>query len=97
MPDRLGLCVIKVNMLILKMSGVFLAYSIFTFIKFTILIVDIDECLISGCANNGTCVNSNGSFLCLCTQYYNGTYCEEGRQFNDEHRFAVYLVLFEII
>ncbi len=41
--------------------------------------VDIDECLSSPCANNGTCDDEVGNFICDCQQGFTGETCEVGR------------------
>ena len=33
---------------------------------------DIDECLFETCADNATCMNTDGSFLCLCDPGFTG-------------------------
>ena len=47
--------------------------------KIFIYYTDVNECLnISSCPVNSTCINSNGSFTCSCTNSgytYNGTEC----------------------
>ncbi|XP_062511306.1 mucin-like protein [Corticium candelabrum] len=36
---------------------------------------DVNECLSFPCQNNGSCLNTFGSFRCICTAYFMGTYC----------------------
>lgn len=36
----------------------------------------IDECISNPCLNNGTCINDNGRYLCLCDFNYAGYNCE---------------------
>ena len=40
---------------------------------------DIDECLLDPCLNNGTCVNTLGSFKCLCESGYEGPFCQTSK------------------
>ncbi|CAG0921142.1 unnamed protein product [Notodromas monacha] len=42
--------------------------------------VDVDECLQNPCASGSTCVNTQGSFRCLCPQNTTGFYCGERMQ-----------------
>ena len=46
------------------------------------LILDIDECIGDiQCYNNGTCVNTPGSYTCKCTLGWEGLKCETGKLF----------------
>ena len=47
-----------------------------------IILLDINECLRTPCANNGTCTNTEGSFACNCTEGWTGNTCYEGNQGN---------------
>lgn len=40
--------------------------------------VDVNECLAEPCANQGTCINSNGSYSCVCVEGWQGMHCDEG-------------------
>lgn len=42
----------------------------------TLCHVKIDHCQSSPCLNGATCLNSNGGFVCVCQDGYNGTLCE---------------------
>lgn len=40
---------------------------------------DIDECeALNLCENNGTCINMNGSYQCMCKAGWSGRHCEKG-------------------
>lgn len=41
--------------------------------------VDVDECDLSPCFNNGTCINTNGSYACNCTAGWKSKDCDEGK------------------
>lgn len=44
-----------------------------------LLYVDANECqLIGVCENGGSCVNTNGSYACHCTEGWQGQHCEFG-------------------
>lgn len=38
--------------------------------------LEIDECLLRLCFNNGICFDVVNSFICLCVDGYIGKYCE---------------------
>ena len=38
----------------------------------------IDHCLSSPCKNDGTCLDLQNDYLCLCPDKYKGTNCEIG-------------------
>jgi hypothetical protein len=42
------------------------------------IFVDVDECVLSPCKNEGLCQNSNGSYTCLCKEGWGGKDCDEG-------------------
>lgn len=45
-----------------------------------ICIEDIDECqMLHLCKNNGTCLNTNGSYVCSCEEGWRGQHCEDGK------------------
>lgn len=45
-----------------------------------IYFVDVDECEITElCKHNGTCINNNGSYICNCTDGWQGQHCEDGQ------------------
>lgn len=45
----------------------------------TILILDINECNVKDlCKQNGTCINNNGSYVCNCSEGWQGQHCEDG-------------------
>lgn len=39
---------------------------------------DINECDFDPCENNGTCINSNGSYTCNCTDGWKDINCLQG-------------------
>lgn len=41
--------------------------------------LELDECLSSPCANNGTCTDLENGFLCHCLPEWNGTLCTEAK------------------
>lgn len=43
-------------------------------------LLDVNECSLHACKNNGTCQNTNGSFTCNCTSGFRGPSCNEGMQ-----------------
>ena len=46
-------------------------------------ISDIDECLNNPCENEGTCINTDGSYTCICADGYEGKDCQNGKYWND--------------
>lgn len=38
---------------------------------------DFDECMLAPCLNNGSCINTIGSYSCFCESGFNGSSCEE--------------------
>lgn len=47
--------------------------------KYLLPFLDINECItLSPCANGGTCLNVDGSFLCTCPVGWTGTTCKTG-------------------
>jgi hypothetical protein len=51
------------------------------FLKFHwCIFADVDECTeYEPCQNNGTCVNNNGSYTCICTTGWQGKHCDDGK------------------
>lgn len=46
-----------------------------------IIFVDVDECTrFQPCFNNATCLNTNGSYSCNCTEGWEGHDCEKGKK-----------------
>ena len=45
----------------------------------SLLFPDVDECLDSPCLNEGTCENTQGSYICRCVEEWEGNYCQTGR------------------
>lgn len=44
---------------------------------------DVNECdAYTPCRNNATCINNNGSYVCNCTEGWQGHDCKDG---NDKH------------
>lgn len=41
-------------------------------------LIDINECDFTPCDNNGTCINSEGSYTCNCTDGWADKNCNEG-------------------
>ena len=65
------------------------------------LILDIDECIEfkdTQCYNNGTCVNTIGSYTCNCTLGWGGLKCETGKLFLSKISIAAreYFIIFYI-
>lgn len=48
-------------------------------IDYYFFVSDIDECLEVTCLNSGSCINTAGSFQCLCGLGWKGDFCEIGR------------------
>lgn len=65
------LCFIEIKKIVLKMN---LSNEND---KFTVF-VDKNECLLSPCQNNGTCINSIGSYQCNCEAGWQDKDCEQG-------------------
>ena len=51
----------------------------FTWIFSYLYIADTNECLQNPCLNDGTCVNTDGSYECKCTSFWKGRICEMGK------------------
>lgn len=49
---------------------------------FIILLLDVDECLSTPCANNGTCINNKGSYTCVCKRGWTDLNCDIGMSCN---------------
>lgn len=65
-------------------------YSRLVKLCITFAVVDIDECTedIHNCHDDGICINTNGSFYCLCQEGYtgDGVNCT-GNDFRDRTHF----------
>ena len=47
---------------------------------------DIDECTPNNpCQNNGTCINTPGSYTCCCAPGWTGPNCKEGKQVGTQY------------
>ena len=42
------------------------------------LYVDVNECIDLTLCNNGTCINEDGGYSCVCESGYTGASCENG-------------------
>lgn len=51
----------------------FLSYMIFIY-----FLTDIDECKTNPCQNGGKCQNTEGSYMCQCTDGWTGQRCGKG-------------------
>ena len=66
--------------------GIILLYLIlnrtFCVINYSSSNLDIDECTENNetCANNRTCENIDGSYVCLCSTGFGGINCEDGKK-----------------
>lgn len=49
-----------------------------------ILLLDVDECRSTPCANNGTCINNKGSYTCVCKRGWTDLNCDKGMDCNVE-------------
>lgn len=59
------------------------------YLNYSILIPDVDECrIVDLCQHNGSCINNNGSFICNCSDGWQGKLCEDG-----EYKILKYLHL----
>lgn len=47
-------------------------------VKCLYYILEIDECVINFCLNNGICIDLFNNYYCSCFVGYNGLYCEIG-------------------
>lgn len=47
--------------------------------NYVVFISDVNECKRSPCQNNGTCVNNDGSYTCLCEPGWTGQHCQTGK------------------
>ena len=44
------------------------------------IISDTNECLNNPCLHDGICFNTDGSYRCQCTQFWEGQDCQKGRK-----------------
>ena len=64
-----------------KQSLVLWLFLVFLFTiihQLVFIFLDVNECDHQPCKNNGTCINTAGSYNCDCPTGYNGTNCEFG-------------------
>ena len=40
----------------------------------------VDYCADEPCENGGTCYNTTGQYICLCTEQFQGTNCSDGKK-----------------
>lgn len=44
-----------------------------------VIISDIDGCISQPCKNNGTCIDLNNNYECLCKAGFNGNHCTKSK------------------
>ena len=59
-----------------RLSWVICYENVFVFLS----LPDVNECQsIDLCFNNGTCINTNGSYICNCIDGWQGQHCDLGK------------------
>lgn len=54
-------------------------------------VIDVNECENSPCQNSGTCINTEGSYGCNCTEGWQGHNCEIGNtSFKEFHFYKLF-------
>ena len=61
-------------------AKMFIGESIFTRCYRYLIISDINECvtLLNPCKNGGTCIDTVGSYECICPDQWSGVNCDNG-------------------
>lgn len=45
-----------------------------------LIFLDINECVLFFCLNNGICINMIGLYICVCLIVFFGKYCENSKE-----------------
>ena len=53
----------------------------YTHFDYELHLIDINECHVQPCLNNGACIDGINTFSCNCSSDYSGVTCENGKRF----------------